>query len=160
MPASCGSWSRRPPQETSRRASLPGTVRRRNGSGRDDDFSESPSSSDHDGRHRVRRGDHAEDIVMFDVPPPEYGVRGIEAYRDTWPPNFRVAAAGRVFDLVSLDVTAEEDVAVARPCSAPGDQRRDLVGGLDGGSRGQGPGEGALLAQVGASGAAAADSGL
>jgi ketosteroid isomerase-like protein len=27
--------------------------------------------------------DHADDIVMFDVPPPEDGVRGIEAYRAT-----------------------------------------------------------------------------
>ena len=32
--------------------------------------------------------DHAEDIVMFDVPPPEGGVRGIDAYRATWPPFF------------------------------------------------------------------------
>ena len=32
--------------------------------------------------------DHADDIVMFDVPPPEEGVRGIDAYRDTWPPFF------------------------------------------------------------------------
>jgi ketosteroid isomerase-like protein len=38
--------------------------------------------------------DHAADIVMFDVPPPDDGVRGIDAYRDCWPPNFRVAAAG------------------------------------------------------------------
>jgi ketosteroid isomerase-like protein len=29
--------------------------------------------------------DHAHDIVMFDVPPPHEGVRGIDAYRDTWP---------------------------------------------------------------------------
>ena len=26
--------------------------------------------------------DHADDIVMFDVPPPHDGVRGIDAYRD------------------------------------------------------------------------------
>ena len=31
--------------------------------------------------------DHARDIVMFDVPPPETGVRGIDAYRETWPPS-------------------------------------------------------------------------
>jgi ketosteroid isomerase-like protein len=31
---------------------------------------------------------HADDIVMFDVPPPEDGVRGIDAYRETWPPFF------------------------------------------------------------------------
>ena len=33
--------------------------------------------------------DHADDIVMFDVPPPEDGVRGIDAYRETWPPFFK-----------------------------------------------------------------------
>lgn len=31
--------------------------------------------------------DHTEDIVMFDVPPPNE-VRGKPAYRDTWPPFF------------------------------------------------------------------------
>ena len=31
---------------------------------------------------------HARDIVMFDVPPPHDGVRGIDAYRETWPPFF------------------------------------------------------------------------
>jgi ketosteroid isomerase-like protein len=30
--------------------------------------------------------DHADDIVMFDVPPPENGVRGLAAYRATWRP--------------------------------------------------------------------------
>ena len=29
--------------------------------------------------------DHSDDIVMYDVPPPEDGVRGIAAYRETWP---------------------------------------------------------------------------
>lgn len=32
--------------------------------------------------------DHADDIVMFDVPPPKDGVRGIDLYRETWPPFF------------------------------------------------------------------------
>ena len=32
--------------------------------------------------------DHADDIVMFDVPPPHDGVRGLAAYRETWPPFF------------------------------------------------------------------------
>ena len=39
--------------------------------------------------------DHADDIVMFDVPPPEDGVRGIEAYRETWPPFFQWQKPGR-----------------------------------------------------------------
>ena len=30
---------------------------------------------------------HSEDIVMFDVPPPSSGVRGIAAYAETWPPS-------------------------------------------------------------------------
>jgi uncharacterized protein (TIGR02246 family) len=57
--------------------------------------------------------DHAEDIVMFDVPPPEDGVRGIAAYRDTWPPFFEWQRQGAVFDIVSLEVTAGRDVAFA-----------------------------------------------
>src|SRR3712207_6895083 len=32
--------------------------------------------------------DHTEDVVMFDVPPPEDGVRGLDAYRATWPAFF------------------------------------------------------------------------
>jgi uncharacterized protein (TIGR02246 family) len=57
--------------------------------------------------------DHAEDIVMFDVPPPHDGVRGIEAYRETWPGFFAWQARGASFEIVSLDVTAGEDVAYA-----------------------------------------------
>jgi uncharacterized protein (TIGR02246 family) len=57
--------------------------------------------------------DHADDIVMFDVPPPYEGVRGIDAYRETWPGFFAWQARGASFELVSLDVTAGEDVAYA-----------------------------------------------
>lgn len=57
--------------------------------------------------------DHAEDIVMFDVPPPEDGVRGLAAYRETWPPFFRWQAEGASFEIVELDVTAGGDVAYA-----------------------------------------------
>jgi uncharacterized protein (TIGR02246 family) len=57
--------------------------------------------------------DHAEDIVMFDVPPPDEGVRGLEAYRRTWPPFFEWQRAGASFEIVSLDVTAGDDVAFA-----------------------------------------------
>jgi uncharacterized protein (TIGR02246 family) len=56
---------------------------------------------------------HASDIVMFDVPPPEEGVRGLDAYRATWPPFFDWQRAGAVFEIVSLDVTADGDVAYA-----------------------------------------------
>jgi uncharacterized protein (TIGR02246 family) len=57
--------------------------------------------------------DHAEDIVMFDVPPPQEGVRGIDAYRETWLPFFEWQARGASFEIVSLDVTAGEEVAYA-----------------------------------------------
>jgi uncharacterized protein (TIGR02246 family) len=56
--------------------------------------------------------DHSGDIQMFDVPPPNE-VRGIEAYRETWPPFFEWLKQGAVFELVSLDVTAGDDVAFA-----------------------------------------------
>ena len=45
---------------------------------------------------------HAVDIIMFDVPPPYDGVRGIEAYRATWPPFFRFQLDGASFEIVSL----------------------------------------------------------
>jgi uncharacterized protein (TIGR02246 family) len=68
----------------------------------------------------VRAGDlegvlsaHAEDIVMFDVPSPDNGVRGIDAYRETWPPFFGWLRSGASFDIVELDVTAGDDVAYA-----------------------------------------------
>ena len=57
--------------------------------------------------------DHADDIVMFDVPPPHDGVRGIEEYRDTWPPFFGWQASGASFEIVELDVTEGDDVAFA-----------------------------------------------
>ena len=56
---------------------------------------------------------HATDIVMFDVPPPHDGVRGLDAYERTWPPFFEWQAAGARFDLLELDVTAGADVAFA-----------------------------------------------
>ena len=57
--------------------------------------------------------DHSDDIVMFDVPPPDDGVRGIHAYRETWPPFFVWQARGASFEIVELDVTAGNDVAFA-----------------------------------------------
>ncbi|TCK22354.1 YybH family protein [Pseudonocardia endophytica] len=57
--------------------------------------------------------DHADDIVMFDVPPPDQGVRGIDDYRTTWPPFFEWQAQGASFDIESLTVHAGGDVAYA-----------------------------------------------
>jgi uncharacterized protein (TIGR02246 family) len=67
--------------------------------------------------------DHSDDIVMFDVPPPYEGVRGIDAYRETWPPFFNWQAQGASFDIVSLDVTAGEDVAYAHALLRCGTQQ-------------------------------------
>jgi len=82
----------------------------------------------HDGDLPAVLADHAPDIVMFDVPPPEQGVRGIEAYRETWPGFFAWQASGAVFEIESLDVTAGADVAFAFArlrCGAPADFDRD-----------------------------------
>jgi ketosteroid isomerase-like protein len=50
---------------------------------------------------------------MFDVPPPDDGVRGLGAYRETWPPFFEWQRSGASFEIVDLQVTAGDDVAFA-----------------------------------------------
>jgi uncharacterized protein (TIGR02246 family) len=67
--------------------------------------------------------DHSDDIVMFDVPPPYDGVRGIDAYRETWPLFFEWQAKGASFEIVSLDVTAGDDVAYAHALLRCGTQQ-------------------------------------
>jgi uncharacterized protein (TIGR02246 family) len=57
--------------------------------------------------------DHADDIVMFDVPPPYDGIRGIEAYREAWPAFFQWQAGGASFEIESLEITAGDEVAFA-----------------------------------------------
>jgi uncharacterized protein (TIGR02246 family) len=57
--------------------------------------------------------DHADDILMFDVPPPYDGVRGIDAYERTWPPFFEWQARGASFEIVSLDIVVGDDAAYA-----------------------------------------------
>jgi uncharacterized protein (TIGR02246 family) len=82
----------------------------------------------HNGDMDAVLADHADDIVMFDVPPPEDGVRGIDAYRDVWPPFFKFQTAGASFDIVSLDVTTGEDVAYAHAllrCGTEEELRQD-----------------------------------
>jgi ketosteroid isomerase-like protein len=50
---------------------------------------------------------------MFDVPPP-VAVKGLDAYRQTWPEFFKWQREGDgSFDIVSLDITAGDDVAFA-----------------------------------------------
>ena len=72
--------------------------------------------------------DHSDDIVMFDVPPPNDGVRGIEAYRATWPEFFGFQQQGAAFDILELHVTAGADVAFAWAllwCGGPREQAED-----------------------------------
>jgi uncharacterized protein (TIGR02246 family) len=72
--------------------------------------------------------DHSDDIQMFDVPPPNE-VRGIQAYRETWPPFFGwLKRGGGVFEIVSLDVTAGRDVGFATAllrCGTEEELRKD-----------------------------------
>ncbi|GAA0470263.1 hypothetical protein Ade02nite_33370 [Paractinoplanes deccanensis] len=71
--------------------------------------------------------DHTDDVVMFDVPPPEEGVRGLGAYRATWPPFFEWIRSGAVFGLVRTEVTAGTDVAYAHlllRCGTPAELAR------------------------------------
>lgn len=78
----------------------------------------------HDGDLDTVLADHAPDIVMFDVQPPNRGVRGIEAYRDTWPGFFQWQASGALFEIESLDISAGADVAFAYAllrCGTPAD---------------------------------------
>ena len=67
--------------------------------------------------------DRADDIVMFDVPPPSEGVRGIDAYRETWPPFFEWQAQGASLRSCSLEVTAGDRVAYAHALLRCGTQQ-------------------------------------
>jgi ketosteroid isomerase-like protein len=81
----------------------------------------------HTGDMDIILADHDPEIVMFDVPPPDQGVRGIAAYRDTWPGFFEWQSSGAVFEIESLDVTAGSDVAFAYGllrCGTPADFAR------------------------------------
>ena len=68
--------------------------------------------------------DHDPNVVMFDVPPPHDGIRGIDAYRASWAPFFEWLRQGAMFEIVELDVTAGTDVAFAYAllrCGTPED---------------------------------------
>ncbi len=56
---------------------------------------------------------HTADIVMFDVPPPFDGIRGLSDYRDCWQPFFEYIDSGAIFEIEELDVVAGESAAYA-----------------------------------------------
>lgn len=53
----------------------------------------------------------AGDVVLMDVPPPENGVRGTDAYRSAWAPFLDYVRGGATFELADLHVEAGSDVA-------------------------------------------------
>jgi uncharacterized protein (TIGR02246 family) len=56
---------------------------------------------------------HTGNVVMFDVPPP-VAVRGLAAYKRTWPPFFDWQRKGEgTFEIAKLDITAGDTVAFA-----------------------------------------------
>jgi ketosteroid isomerase-like protein len=55
---------------------------------------------------------HAQDIVMFDLPPPLQG-RGLKEYKETWDLFFKYHTPPQAFDIEELAITAGEDVAFA-----------------------------------------------
>lgn len=66
----------------------------------------------HEGDLATVTAHHGAEIVMYDVPPPEDGVHGLAAYRETWPGLFQWQERA-TSDLLSLEVVAGQDVAFA-----------------------------------------------
>lgn len=65
---------------------------------------------------------HADDIVMFDVPPP-FQSKGMEAYKKTWAMFFSWTDEPIPFDIAEMSITAGADVAFAvasMRCAEPG----------------------------------------
>jgi ketosteroid isomerase-like protein len=82
----------------------------------------------HDGDLAAVLAHHSADIVMFDVPPPYQGVRGLDSYRLSWPGFFAWQWTGAVFQIESLEVTTGTDVAFAFAllrCGTAADFERD-----------------------------------
>ena len=56
---------------------------------------------------------HADDVVMFDVPEPHRGLRGLDEYRSAWPPFFEWIGAGACFEIDEIRVEADGGVGFA-----------------------------------------------
>ncbi|MFJ4690567.1 nuclear transport factor 2 family protein [Streptomyces sp. NPDC088766] len=68
--------------------------------------------------------DHAEDLRLYHVTPPDDGIRGLAAHRALWPPFFARQVRGALFEIDVLDVTADPEVAFAHTllrCGTPGE---------------------------------------
>jgi uncharacterized protein (TIGR02246 family) len=73
---------------------------------------------------------HTDDVVMFDVPPP-VAVRGLAAYKRTWPPFFDWQRKGEgTFEIAKLDIAAGDSVAFATAllrCGSKAELARDAT---------------------------------
>ena len=81
---------------------------------------------------------HADDIVMFDVPPPLQS-RGMAEYRKTWDLFFKYHRVGQAFDVEELQIVASDTVAFAiviMRCGSGGGSATGS-GGATGGSAGE-----------------------
>jgi uncharacterized protein (TIGR02246 family) len=58
------------------------------------------------------RAHHAEDLLMFDVPPPLLS-RGLDAYMETWKIFYPMQARPITFSFEQIEVTAGDEVAFA-----------------------------------------------
>src|SRR5258708_6179622 len=58
------------------------------------------------------RAHHADDFLMFDVPPP-FQSRGLDAYIETWKTFYLSQARPITFYFEEIEVTAADDVAFA-----------------------------------------------
>ena len=58
------------------------------------------------------RAHHADDFLMFDVPPP-FQSRGLDAYLETWKTFYLSQARPITFYFEEIEVTAADDVAFA-----------------------------------------------
>jgi ketosteroid isomerase-like protein len=71
---------------------------------------------------------HIDDVLMFDVPPPVV-VRGMAAYRQTWPAFFDWQRRYEgTFEIATLEITAGADVAFATAllrCGSRSDLEKD-----------------------------------
>ncbi|WP_193119316.1 YybH family protein [Brachybacterium tyrofermentans] len=56
---------------------------------------------------------HSDDIVMFDVPAPEQGRRGLDDYSASWTPLFKWIHTGAHFEITELHVEHCDDFGVA-----------------------------------------------
>jgi uncharacterized protein (TIGR02246 family) len=76
------------------------------------DLLERWSKAVRDQDHPGIRADHADDMLMFDVPPP-FLSRGLGAYMATWKIFFSSVEKPVVFHFTDIEVTAGADVAFA-----------------------------------------------